>query len=97
MCNQISVCIARIPISNPHPARFAGETAPSSSLSPGVSAPVSPLVVTPPPKYPVVPMVTPDPVDVPVSWLTGIVWCMHMHQSVHGVVRIRMQMYLNIS
>jgi hypothetical protein len=81
MCNQISVCIACMPVSNPRPARFAGETAAASlstsqvatPVSPLVATPASPLLVTPPPKYPVVPVVTPDPVGVPVSWLNGIV------------------------
>ena len=38
------------------------------------SAPDTPLIATPPPKYPVVPLISPSPVSCPVSWLYNTIF-----------------------
>lgn len=53
----------------PTPGQVAGGQTLEGQTSVPCSEPPSPLVVTPPPKYPVVPLISPSPVTSSVSWL----------------------------
>lgn len=55
-------------------AKGSAET-PEVTTPANLTAPQSPVIVTPPPKVPVVPLVTPDPISSKVSWLDMHAFC----------------------